>query len=140
MTATFAAQSFGNLGVLVIWSRSKQLSNVSTAACLVALVVVAAYKSDILSQVPSYPIVDHCWRLLIGLRCIPGCVALYFRLTISEIPRFTLDIACEGDVPEASWSDFRKYFCRRKNGKVFLGTAWSWFTLDVYISSSFSNL
>lgn len=32
------------------------------------------------------------WRLLIGLGCIPGIVALYFRLTIPESPRYTADI------------------------------------------------
>ena len=32
------------------------------------------------------------WRLLIGLGCVPGALALYFRLTIPETPRFTMDI------------------------------------------------
>ena len=32
------------------------------------------------------------WRILIGLGCVPACVALYFRLTIPETPRFTMDI------------------------------------------------
>ena len=36
--------------------------------------------------------VDHTWRLLIGLGCIPAVIALYFRLTIPETPRFTMDI------------------------------------------------
>lgn len=39
------------------------------------------------------------------------------------------------DVPKASWSDFRKHFGQWKNGKVLLGTAWSWFTLDVHLFS-----
>ena len=101
---------------------------------------------------------DYCWRLLIGFGCVPGCIALYFRLTISETPRFTLDIernmtqalqdvdqAVKGtqaapdnslvthkvEVPKASWADFRHHFGQWKNGKVLLGTAWSWFALDV---------
>ena len=32
------------------------------------------------------------WRLLIGLGCVPGAIALYFRLTIPETPRFTMDV------------------------------------------------
>jgi len=44
--------------------------------------------------------VDYCWRILIGLGCVPGTIALYFRLTIPETPRFTMDI--ERDVQRAS--------------------------------------
>ena len=36
--------------------------------------------------------VDYCWRILIGMGCVPGAIALYFRLTIPETPRFTMDI------------------------------------------------
>ena len=43
---------------------------------------------------------DYCWRILIGLGCVPGTIALYFRLTIPETPRFTMDI--ERDVQRAS--------------------------------------
>lgn len=32
------------------------------------------------------------WRLLIGIGCVPGAIALYFRLTIPETPRYTMDI------------------------------------------------
>jgi len=35
------------------------------------------------------------------------------------------------DVPKASWADFRRHFGQWKNGKVLLGTSWSWFALDV---------
>jgi MFS transporter, PHS family, inorganic phosphate transporter len=98
------------------------------------------------------------WRLLIGLGCVPGVIALYFRLTIPETPRFTMDIERNvrqasqdiGNVlttgkfvvdpdavvqrvqaPKASRRDFRAYFSKWENGKVLLGTAYSWFALDV---------
>jgi len=85
-------------------------------------------------------------------------VALYFRLTIPETPRFTLDIernmrqalrdvdgnlkgAPTGednalvthklDVPKASWADFRHHFGQWQYGKVLFGTSWSWFALDI---------
>jgi len=35
------------------------------------------------------------------------------------------------DVPKASWSDFFHHFGQWKNGKVLLGTSWSWFALDI---------
>jgi MFS transporter, PHS family, inorganic phosphate transporter len=98
------------------------------------------------------------WRLLIGIGCVPGVVALYFRLTIPETPRFTMDIErnvqqATADVenfvvngqyvkdtdpavqrveaPKASRRDFVRYFSQIKNAKVLIGTAWSWFALDV---------
>ncbi|KAH9063955.1 major facilitator superfamily domain-containing protein [Lactarius vividus] len=95
MTAVFTAQGWGNF-----------------AASLVALIVVTAYKDSIVggsfvhgSFVPgsvdrAQDRVDHCWRILIGLGCVPGVIALYFRLTIPETPRFTMDI--DRDVQRAA--------------------------------------
>ena len=134
------------------------------AAALVGFILVAAYKNSILHNNPTSPHhVDYIWRILIGLGCIPGCLALYFRLTIPETPRFTMDIernvhrAAEdirlvltdgelefhpnlqrAEVPRATWADFRRYFSRWENGKVLFGTAYSWFAIDVCLCASFS--
>ena len=55
--------------------------------------MVGAYKDSILADSFDNPDhVDYCWRILIGLGCVPGVIALYFRLTIPETPRFTMDI------------------------------------------------
>jgi MFS transporter, PHS family, inorganic phosphate transporter len=96
---------------------------------------------------------------------VPACLALYYRLTIPETPRYTFDVARdiekgnsdveaymkgkhEGSVdeaarlreinssvalkiPKASWRDFISFYSNWKNGKVLLGTAGSWFLLDV---------
>ncbi|KAI9567326.1 major facilitator superfamily domain-containing protein [Boletus coccyginus] len=143
MTAVFAFQGWGQFG-----------------SSLVGMIVVAAYKDAILkSTFPcAYPI-DHAWRILIGLGCVPGVIALYFRLTIPETPRFTMDIErnieraaqdienvvstgryIEDDdavisqrvkAPRASRDDFVAYFSKWKNGKVLLGAAYSWFALDI---------
>lgn len=124
------------------------------------MIVVAAYKDAILnSTFPcAYPI-DHAWRILIGFGCVPGVIALYFRLTIPETPRFTMDIERNIDqaaqdienvistgrhiedddavisqrvkAPRASRADFVAYFSKWKNGKVLFGAAYSWFALDV---------
>lgn len=142
MTAVFSAQGWGNF-----------------AAAIVAVVVVSAYKNQIIAEpVTHLKAVDQCWRLLIGIGCVPACVALYFRLTIPETPRYTMDIERNikqasqdvdtylttgtyvvdpihnnerAEVPKASWADFTRHFGQWKNGKVLLGTAWSWFALDI---------
>jgi PHS family inorganic phosphate transporter-like MFS transporter len=98
------------------------------------------------------------WRLIVGIGIIPALIALYFRLTIPETPRFTMDVnrnviqatedienvlanrdfyiddqavATKVEVPRASRRDFLAHFGQWKNGKVLLGTCWSWFALDV---------
>ncbi|KZV65525.1 phosphate transporter [Peniophora sp. CONT] len=76
MTAVFASQGWGNL-----------------AASIVALVVLSIYKGAILSEgTESIVAMDRCWRFLIGLGCVPGVIAIYFRLTVPETPRFTMDV------------------------------------------------
>jgi hypothetical protein len=68
-------------------------SKLVLAACLVAPKTVHAYKDSILSGgLNDLKHVDYCWRILIGLGCVPGAIALYFRLTVPETPRFTIDI------------------------------------------------
>ncbi|KIM39729.1 hypothetical protein M413DRAFT_446637 [Hebeloma cylindrosporum] len=143
MTAVFASQGWGNF-----------------TAALVAFIITAAYKSALLKEtdITNLHTVDFMWRLLIGLGCVPGCVALYFRLTIPETPRFTMDIERNIDqasndikqvltgnsanvdpdsfvqrieTPKASWADFRAHFGQLKNFKILFGTAYSWFALDI---------
>ncbi|KAF8596750.1 phosphate transporter [Ceratobasidium sp. AG-I] len=143
MTAVFSMQGFGNL-----------------TACLVALIVTEAFKETNANGASaiSEKNVDYCWRLIIGLGAIPGCLALYFRLTIPETPRYTMDIERNvkqatqdvetflatgtynvdpdaiierANAPRASWDDFKTYFGKWKNGKVLLGTAYSWLALDI---------
>ncbi|EGN98965.1 hypothetical protein SERLA73DRAFT_108199 [Serpula lacrymans var. lacrymans S7.3] len=142
MTAVFAAQGWGQF-----------------ASAIVGLVVVAAYKDAILkAPFPAVVPVDYTWRLLIGLGCVPGVVALYFRLTIPETPRFTMDVErnvqqATSDIdgvlatgkyvvdedaivqrvqaPRASRRDFAAYFSKWENMKVLIGTCYSWFALDI---------
>jgi PHS family inorganic phosphate transporter-like MFS transporter len=140
MAAVFAMQGIGIL-----------------AAAVVALIVLVAYKDAIQADINS---LDQVWRLVIGFGAVPAVCALYFRLTIPETPRYTMDIeqkidkgakdaaaflergAAAGDyseadvmarseVPTASWADFWAHFGQWKNGKVLLGTAYSWFALDI---------
>ncbi|KAH9954294.1 phosphate permease [Russula dissimulans] len=76
MTAVFASQGWGYL-----------------ASTVVALITIAGFKRAILKDQPtSLEHIDYCWRILVGAGCVPGVIALYFRLTIPETPRFTMDI------------------------------------------------
>ena len=36
--------------------------------------------------------VDRMWRIIVGVGAVPAIIALYYRLTIPETPRYTLDI------------------------------------------------
>ncbi|KAI0648947.1 phosphate transporter [Trametes meyenii] len=142
MTAVFANQGWGQF-----------------SAALVGFIVVVAFKSALMHDDPAVLAhVDFMWRLLIGLGCVPGAIALYFRLTIPETPRFTMDVErnvkqAAQDVdnflttgsyyvdpdavvqrvqaPKASRRDFVAYFSQWPNLKLLIGTAYSWFALDI---------
>jgi PHS family inorganic phosphate transporter-like MFS transporter len=160
MTAVFACQGWGQLGALIGYSRYYILTGYRSAAGLVGLIAVVAYRSAILdADYPATDPVDCTWRLLVGLGCIPGLIAFYFRLTIPETPRFTMDIERNitratrdisnilsvgrhpvakdmaeeklVTVPRGSLADFTAHFSKWSNLKVLVGTAYSWFALDV---------
>jgi MFS transporter, PHS family, inorganic phosphate transporter len=140
---------------------------------LVYYFTILAFRDAILYEVSTIPIptdpaapsaglpaVDKVWRIVVGFGCIPAVMALYYRLTIPESPRYTIDIERdivqgEDDVesflanerpqgkdktifhpqqtvtPKASRRDFINHFGQWKYGKVLLGTAGSWFMLDI---------
>jgi len=143
------------------------------AAGIMALIVTAGFKGSLSSATSVATCggvcqiaVDKMWRVIIGFGAVPGCIALYYRLTIPETPRYTFDVARdtvqagsdvkayldgnpEGmpdqiariqekrenapqlEVPKASFKDFCRHYGQWKHGKVLLGTAGSWFFLDV---------
>jgi PHS family inorganic phosphate transporter-like MFS transporter len=142
-------------------------------AALVALLATVGFKDSLVTSPKigkcdhtCVKAVDQMWRIVVGFGAVPGCIALYYRLTIPETPRYTFDIARdiergtadarayiagrrEGDVdelrqaqalqqdahrievPKASFKDFTTYYSKWKNGKILLGTAGSWFFLDI---------
>ncbi|KAF8676916.1 phosphate transporter [Rhizoctonia solani] len=141
MTAVFAMQGFGNF-----------------AAALVAFIITQAFEVQIKDEKTRLDSIDRSWRLLIGLGTIPGCIALYCRLTIPETPRFTMDVdrnveqavqdvndfltmgeyrvdpdaaVRRGIAPKASWVDFKRHFGQWRNFKLIFGMAYSWFALDI---------
>ncbi|KAG9007798.1 Inorganic phosphate transporter pho84 [Tulasnella sp. JGI-2019a] len=139
MNAVFAMQGFGQF-----------------TAAVVATIVLSCFKSTIVKQNDHHSI-DHVWRIVIGLGMVPGAIALYYRLTIPETPRYTMDIErnleqAEQDaefiksgkferiedrvtqkveVPKASRRDFVRHYSKWSNFKVLFGCAYSWFALDI---------
>lgn len=143
------------------------------AAAIIALIVTAGFKQSLIGA-KTYGdcsgicglAVDKMWRVIIGFGAVPGCIALYYRLTIPETPRYTFDVARDvekagedvkayvqgqreghpdeirraqtiadhGDnlvIPKASWADFYGHYSQWRYGKILLGTAGSWFFLDI---------
>ncbi|RWA04686.1 hypothetical protein EKO27_g10413 [Xylaria grammica] len=58
--------------------------------------------------------VDKMWRALVGFGAVPASIALYYRLTIPETPRYTFDIA--RDVEKAN-EDVKAYMSGRSEGQ-----------------------
>ncbi|PWY78506.1 MFS general substrate transporter [Aspergillus sclerotioniger CBS 115572] len=69
------------------------------AAALVALIAVAGFRHSLPND-PYHPDcgdsctrdLDKIWRLIVGLGAVPAFIALWFRLTIIESPRYTVDV------------------------------------------------
>ena len=137
-------------------------------AALVSVLCTTGFKNSldlIVCDVQCRLALDMSWRIVYGIGILPALIALYFRLTIPETIRYTLDVSrnemtAARDVvgfvdglqsdettrllarqlhlpggfqapPRPSFRDFKRYFGLWKNGKVLLGTAGSWFLLDI---------
>ncbi|KAJ3233094.1 phosphate transporter [Chytriomyces hyalinus] len=132
---------------------------------MVGGIVFISTLSAMRSQIQAdYTVLDQVWRVALGFGIVPALAAVYFRLTIPETPRFTVDVIgdtnkadsdvakvlalnsvasvasnWEGDdvatakvaVKTNSFADFRAYFGQWRNMKVLIGTAYTWFALDV---------
>ncbi|KAJ4365136.1 acid phosphatase pho5 [Neocucurbitaria cava] len=101
MGAVFAMQGLGQLG-----------------GALVMLCLVAGFKHKLEAATSvatctgdCQVAVDKMWRALIGIGIVPACIALYYRLTIPETPRYTFDVA--RDVEKAN-EDAKHYLSGKK--------------------------
>ncbi|KNC99650.1 phosphate:H+ symporter [Spizellomyces punctatus DAOM BR117] len=159
MSATIAAE-FANLrnrGVMMAAVFSMQGFGLLFGV-LVALIVLPCFKSAINENVQAF---DHVWRIIMAAGLIPALLALYYRLTIPESPRYTSDITrdeikalrdaklflkeasdegsitvteCNPTAPvrfEHNISSFRAFFGQWKNAKLLMGTAGTWFLIDI---------
>ncbi|KAL4753667.1 hypothetical protein BDW72DRAFT_190875 [Aspergillus terricola var. indicus] len=82
LAAVFCCQSLGSL-----------------TANLVALIAVAGFRHRLLEDDSRSGCtgrcvqdVDRIWRLIVGLGAVPAFIALWFRLTIIESPRYTAEV------------------------------------------------
>ncbi|KAF9998661.1 Inorganic phosphate transporter pho84 [Entomortierella chlamydospora] len=66
-------------------------------ASIITLIVLACFKSAIISDVDNLDIV---WRICVGVGCIPAVSTIYLRLTMPESPRYAMDV--ENDVEKAN--------------------------------------
>ena len=103
MAAVFAMQGFGQF-----------------TAGLVTLIVTAGFKESLITASSASTCsgvcqlaADKMWRTVIGFGAVPGCIALYYRLTIPETPRYTFDVA--RDVVKAG-SDIKAYIGGKPEG------------------------
>ena len=91
------------------------------AAAMIALIVTAGFKESLLTAKTVAQCdgvcqlaVDKMWRVIIGFGAVPGCIALYYRLTIPETPRYTFDVA--RDIEKAA-EDTQAYFKHEGEGR-----------------------
>jgi PHS family inorganic phosphate transporter-like MFS transporter len=123
MAAVFSMQGMGQL-----------------LCALVALIVTAGFKNSFISvSTPAdcdyqcLVAADQCWRIIVGVGAVPACLAMYYRITIPETPRYTFDVA--RDVEKAD-ADIRAYMQNKSEGDVdsvlhARALHLTWATLDV---------
>lgn len=82
-------------------------------SALVALVTTIAFKDSYINikdetqcDAACQVAADRSWRIIIGVGAVPACLALYYRITIPETPRYTFDV--RHDVEKAG-ADIRAY-------------------------------
>lgn len=90
-------------------------------AAIIMLIVTAGFKESLETSTKVSNCtgvcaiaVDKMWRTLIGFGAVPGCIALYYRLTIPETPRYTFDV--QRDVEKADQD--AKYYVAGKRGNA----------------------
>lgn len=96
MAAVFSMQGLGQL-----------------LAAIVALVTTVAFKRHYIGiptegacDLACREAADRSWRIVVGFGAIPACLALYYRITIPETPRYTFDV--QNDIEKAD-ADIRAY-------------------------------
>lgn len=105
LTAVFMCQPLGQL-----------------AATLVTLIAVANHRNSIPSDSTFGSCDDDCkrsldsvWRWIIGVGVIPAVIALWFRLTIIESPRYTADV---GRDSRKAASELNRYLLMQAQAQV----------------------
>ncbi|KAI5459755.1 major facilitator superfamily domain-containing protein [Mariannaea sp. PMI_226] len=110
ITAEFAPTRWRGAMIAAVFSM-QGLGQV--VAAVVALITTVAFKNSYINVssegqcgIECRQAADKAWRIIIGVGAIPACLALYYRITIPETPRYTFDV--EKDVEKAD-ADIRAY-------------------------------
>ncbi|KAM4058963.1 major facilitator superfamily protein [Hirsutella rhossiliensis] len=89
-------------------------------SALVALITTVAFKDSYINikdetqcDAACQVAADRSWRIIVGVGAIPACLALYYRITIPETPRYTFDV--RHDVEKAG-ADIRAYVHSKSGG------------------------
>ena len=108
MAAVFSMQGFGQLGgAIVMLCLTAGFKGTLSQTVGTAKTATAAATTPYQNCTGDCSIaVDKMWRALIGIGIVPAAIALYYRLTIPETPRYTFDVA--RDVEKAN-ADTEKY-------------------------------
>ncbi|KAJ2989564.1 phosphate transporter [Globomyces sp. JEL0801] len=150
ITAEFAGSRMRGTMMALVFS----MQGVGTIlGTVVSIVTLSAYKDQIEANSKA---LDMVWRWMALFGLVPCLMAVYYRLTISETPRYTLEV--EGNAEQAIadakqfieggklvegiaaampedkkpyWTEFKQYFGQWKNFKVILGCAMCWFLVDI---------
>ncbi|KAJ1337111.1 phosphate:H+ symporter [Batrachochytrium salamandrivorans] len=64
---------------------------------IVAIATLAAFETAIRSDILY---LDYVWRIMLGFGVIPALCAVYFRMTIPETPRYTVDVLGDEEAAE----------------------------------------
>lgn len=91
ITSEFASSK--NRGRMIAVVFAMQGLGIITGA-IVSVIVLWAFKDAIISD---YSALNYCWRVIAGFGAIPALLAVYFRLTIPETPRYAMDVLNDVD-------------------------------------------
>src|SRR6266496_1906243 len=91
-------------------------------AALIAYISIMGFKNSLITANTAAQCGSDCqlatdkiWRIITGFGGVPACIALYFRLTIPETPRYTIDIS--RDI-ETAVADSAAYLHGKSRGEV----------------------
>ncbi|KAK9846381.1 hypothetical protein WJX81_002681 [Elliptochloris bilobata] len=129
------------------------------SAAVVSVITIACFHYPIVHMDINY--LDYVWRIIIGFGAIPCVLTIYLRATIPETPRYSQDVerneakalrnvaavkAGQGNFVDEytvaeqcdriSWKKLNHYLTypsilRNRNFWVLVGTASTWFLLDI---------
>ncbi|VUC22597.1 unnamed protein product [Clonostachys rosea] len=124
ITAEFAPTRWRGAMVAAVFS----MQGMGQLICaMVALMTAIGFRSSYVN-IPNESLcdsacrlaADRSWRIIVGVGAIPACLALYYRITIPETPRYTFDV--QFDVEKAD-ADIRAYMSRKSIDSVSVNGA-----------------